>query len=360
MDAIDRPLTLRSGLTLDQRIAMAPLTNTQSHLDGSLSDEEFTWLERRARGGFRFISTCATYISDEGKAWEGQLGIANAAHEEAIARIPPAMHAHGAKAIVQLHHGGAVAKLSPRKLSTFDDPEAGIHGATQADLDRVVQDFVAATLRAQRAGFDGVELHGANGYLFTQFLAPDTNPRRDAYGGPLEARARLLLETLRAVRAAVGRSFTVGVRISPCDTWARRGLLLADSVRVGQWLAEEGTDFVHLSLGNASGPPPFEDGDTPVVTAFRQALPAEVPVFAAGGMFTRDEVGATLDAGADVAVLGRASIRYPEWVHDSRQPDFSPERHGWTAETMTHLDVSPRFVDYLRSLRGMVRTDGLR
>ena len=350
---IDRPLTLRCGLMLPNRVAMAPLTNLQSHEDGTLGDAEHAWLLARAEGGFGLVSTCAAYVSAEGKAWSGQLGIASDAHLPGLTRLAGDLAAAGTRSVVQLHHAGSKATLAPRKLSTADDD--GVSGATEADLARVTADFVAAALRAERAGFHGVEVHGANGYLFTRFLAPGTNPRTDAWGGALENRARLLRQVVRAVRAAVRADFAVGVRISPVDQREDRGLVLDDSLQVGRWLAEDGADFVHLSLRDATRTPPFEP-DAPVVAeAFRAALPSSVALFVVGGIWDRDGAARACAAGADVVVLGRASIAHPDWPRASAAPDFQPAPLPWAPEMLRErCVVSPALLAYLLRFPGMV------
>ena len=136
-------------------------------------------------------------------------------------------------------------------------------------------------MRAKRAGFDGVELHGAHGYLFTQFLSAEQNRRTDAWGGPLENRARLLRDALRAVRARVGPSFTVGVRLSPENFGNAKGLDLDESVQTARWLAEDGADFVHLSLWRALEPTAKRPAEH-ALPLFRAALPPDVAILAAG------------------------------------------------------------------------------
>lgn len=356
MSPLDRPLTLRCGATLPNRAALAPLTNTQSHTDGRLSEDEARWLRARAEGGFGLVSACATYVSDEGKAWKGQLGLASDVHRDAVVGLAADLREAGAIGIVQLHHAGARASLAPGdRLSTVDGD--GIRGATPDDLARVQDDFVAAAVRAEQAGFDGVEVHGANGYLFTQFLAPEDNPRTDAWGGDIAGRARLLRDTLRAVRAAVSPGFIVGVRISPVDTWDRRGLLLDDSMQLVAWLAEDGADFVHLSLRDAAGPPPFEDTEVPVATVLRQALPAEVALLAAGGIDTRAAAERAFNAGVDVAVVGRAAIPHADWPRASAAADFQPSPAPWRVEELRAAAVSESFIDYLRGFRSPMVAD---
>ncbi len=349
---LDTPLTLRCGLTLPNRMAMAPLTNTQSDPDGTLGDEELRWLVRRARGGWGLMSTCAAFVSPRGQAWVGQLGIASDAHLPGLTRLAGALREAGGVPIVQLHHGGAKADQAPIRLSAADG--SGVQGATEDDIAAVIADFVAAARRAEDAGFVGVEIHGANGYLFTQFLAPADNPRTDQYGGDLAGRARFLRQTLRAVRAAVQPGFAVGVRLSPVDHWAKRGILLADSAILSGWLAADGADFVHLSLQDAGGPAPLEEGGPPVATAIRQGTPSEVAVLAAGGIWTRVQAQRALDAGADVAVVGRAAIGNPDWPRDSAQPDHAPLRNPFDPEQLRSVDVGSRFLSYIGQFPGML------
>lgn len=351
MSILETALTLRCGKVLPHRVALAPLTNKQSNSDGSLHEDEFNWLARRA-GEFAVVSTCAAYVSDEGKAWDGQLGIANDDHVPGLSALAATIEDEGSFGLVQLHHAGAKADLAPRKLSTFDHDD--VHGATEADITRVTADFVAAAKRAEEAGFDGVEIHGANGYIFTQFLAPKDNPRTDAYGGELSARARFLRETLRAVRAATSPGFAVGVRISPVDVWAVRGIVLDDSLQLVQWLAEDGADFVHLSLGDASGPAPHGDADTIVATAIREALPSNVALFAAGGIWTRDDARRATESGVDVVVLGRAAIAHPDWPKASLATDFAASKPPWDPQQLTDASVGPGLLEYLRGFAGMV------
>jgi 2,4-dienoyl-CoA reductase-like NADH-dependent reductase (Old Yellow Enzyme family) len=157
--AIHDPLSLPCGLTVAGRVALAPLTNTQSHSDGSLGNDELRWLRMRAEGGFSWVSTCAAFVSDEGKAWDGQLGIASDRHVAGLERLAAALSSAGTVAVVQLHHAGAKASLAPdRPLTTVDGDSGGPRGATPDDIHRVTADFVSAARRAEEAGFSGVEI----------------------------------------------------------------------------------------------------------------------------------------------------------------------------------------------------------
>ncbi len=349
---LETPLTLRCGITLPNRFAMAPLTNTQSNVDGTLGEDEFTWLTTRA-GKFGLISTCAAFISEEGHAWKGQLGISDNIHLPGLTKLASAIISAGSLAIVQLHHAGAKADCSPRKISA--SPSEEINEAKKEDIERIKNNFVEAALRAERSGFSGVEIHGANGYIFTQFLSPVLNKRTDEYGGSIENRARFLRETLQAVRTAVSKSFMVNVRISPVDTFNRLGLILEDSKKVARWLADDGADIIHLSLRNASGPSPFEESTVPVVTAIRQAVPKEVKIATAGGVWTRSDAEQTEKAGADIIVLGKASIIHPNWVELSKKPEFKPYLPPWDIPSLKKENIGSNFIDYLTNRHKLVK-----
>ncbi|MFW9780376.1 MAG: NADH:flavin oxidoreductase [Candidatus Heimdallarchaeota archaeon] len=349
---LDKPLILRCGVTLPNRIAMAPLTNTQSNLDGTLHEDEFSWLTQRA-GHFGLISTCAAFVSEEGHAWKGQLGISGDQHIPGLTRLAKAITSAGSVPIVQLHHAGSKATIAPRKISTVSWEE--VRAASQADIDRIVEDFATAAYRAEQAGFSGVEIHGANGYIFTQFLAPRDNPRTDDYGGDVKGRAKFLRETVKAVREATSNTFMVNVRISPVDiSKDRRGLTLGDSSRLAQWLAEDGVDIIYLSLRDASGPAPFEKGDLPVVKIIRDAVPSEVKIAAAGGIWTRADARKTEAAGADIIVVGKASIIHPDWPSISQSTDFSPKLPPWDPDHLRQVGVGSNFLKYLNRSPGLV------
>jgi 2,4-dienoyl-CoA reductase-like NADH-dependent reductase (Old Yellow Enzyme family) len=355
------PLTLRSGLVLANRIALAPLTNLQSLPDGSLGDDELAFLARRADGGFGLVSTCAAYVARDGKAWDGQLGIDRDELLPGLARLATRIRRAGAAAIVQLFHGGvrAASRLTGEPVwsastwheegKVFEPPRP----ATRADIARVIDRFAAAAARAARAGFDGVELHAAHGYLLSQFLSAAMNLRDDGWGGDLAGRARLVRETLRACRAATGRGFTIGVRLSLEDFGYARGLDLDDSLAVVRWLCEDGADFIHVSLWDAARPTAKRPAEHPVPLA-RAVMPPEVKLFAAGSIWTPGEASQLFERGADVVALGRAAIINPEWPRQARTPDWSPLRPPLSRAALLERAVSPVFARYLTRWKDFV------
>lgn len=359
--ALLSPMRFRNGVEARNRVALAPLTNVQSHADGSLSDEEFRWLLRRARGGFGVVETCAAFVSRDGRAWEGELGVDDDAKLPGLTRLGNAIREAGAIGLVQLFHGGVRAGskttgAQPVSASTWaeETPDFEVpRAATAEDIERFVGDFTRAAVRAEAAGFHGVELHGAHGYLLGQFLSRTMNPRDDGWGGDLPGRARLLRTCLQSIRAAVRPGFVVGVRISPEDYGQAKGLDLDENLTVARWLCDDGADFIHLSLWDVARNT-RKYPDRHAVPLFREALPAEVPIVAAGHVWTPAEAQAVLDRGADAVALGRSGILNPEWPIEARDPAWEPARPPMAPEEMVRRDVSPRFVDYLRRWKNFV------
>lgn len=331
------PLTLRSGLVLPNRIALAPLTNWQSQQDGLLGDAELAFLARRADGGFGLVSTCAAYVADDGKAWPGELGVDRDACIPGLTRLAARIHAGGAKAIVQLFHGGIRAELNPTPWTATT--------ATTAQIAHAIDAFVAAAARCKTAGFDGVELHGAHGYLLSQFLSRD-NTRTDDWGGTsLENRARLVREVLRRCRSD---GFTVGVRLSLEDFGQAKGLDLDESLQVARWLADDGADFIHVSLWDVTRNT-TKRPDVHPLPLVRDVVPRDVAIFAAGKIWTRDDAARVLDLGADVVALGRSGILNPDWPRDEHVT-----RPPVTRQQLADRAVSPVFADYLTKWKNFV------
>jgi 2,4-dienoyl-CoA reductase-like NADH-dependent reductase (Old Yellow Enzyme family) len=354
MPSLFSPYTFRTGAIAPNRIALAPMTNQQSHLDGTLGDDELHWLFSRADGGFGIVETCAAHVAKDGQSWPGELGVFDDAHVPGLARLARGLRSRGAFGLVQLFHGGlraapAVSGSQPWSASEFE----GARAATEEDLARVIAQFAAAARRAEEAGFDGVELHGAHGYLLNQFLSRVYNTRTDRWGGDAEGRARLVREVVRAVRAATGPRFVLGVRLSPEDFGNARGMDLGESIDLARALAEDSVDFVHLSLWRAQSMTQSRP-DAHAVDLFRAALPPAVGIFVAGSIWTPAEAEALLAHGADVVALGRSAIANPDWPLRAREPGWEPRRPPLSPIELRARALSPRFAEYMRGWKGFV------
>lgn len=258
----------------------------------------------------------------------------------------------GVALVAQLCHGGsrAVPELTGEpaySASRFELPLPGFVPPLELSvpqIEAIVDDFASAAARAARAGFHGVELHGANGYLFTQFASTATNTRRDAWGGPLSHRARFAREVVRAIRARVPRPFLVGMRWSfesPFDP----GLDLDEGIQVMRWLADDGIDYGHVSqldLATASTKYPGE----PVLGRIRAGVDRALPLIAAGGVVSAAELERAALLGADLVAIGRSAIgnlHVPKKLAAGEPLARTP----FTREALARLGVSDDFVHYL-------------
>ena len=233
------PLTLARGPAWANRITLAPLTNWQSHADGTLGDDEFRWLTMRARGGFAMTMTCAAHVQSSGQGFPGQLGVWSDVHLSGLARLAQGIHAGGSVSCLQLQHSGRRAEpalTGQPRVAPWDDAETGARALGTGEVEQLVQDFVTAARRAEQAGFQGVELHGAHGYLLAQFLDAGHNRRSDRYGGSFDNRARILFELIAGIRAATSPHFQLGLRLSP----ERFGIVMSESLQLAQQVLASG------------------------------------------------------------------------------------------------------------------------
>lgn len=357
---IHTPFTFSpSGGRVANRTLLAPLTNGQSNDDGTLHEDELRWLVRRAAGGFGVITTCAAHVSLDGQGWKGELGAFDDAMIPGLTRLASALRAEGSFNVVQLVHTGVRAPSSltgqqPWSASAFEINVKGVEpprAATVADIEGVIANFAAAAARCEAAGFDGVELHGAHGYLLTQFLGTVTNLRTDGWGGDLDGRARLLFETLAAVKAAVSPGFTVGVRLSA--EVREQGVTLDDSLEVAGRVAAAGADYLHASLWDAFKPSAARP-DTALTTLFRAAVPTPCALVVTGSIWSPAQAATILQQGADLVGVGRAAIGNPDWARQIADPAWEPLRPPFTAEHLRSVEVSPAFLGYLQRFPGLM------
>ena len=356
MTALLDPLDFARGPGMKNRFVLAPLTNTQSHEDGTLSDEEFRWLTMRAEGGFGLTMTCATHVQARGQGFPGQLAIFDERHMEGHTRLASEIQRFGSLAVCQLHHAGLrspAGLIGETPVAPSDHEKSGARGLSAAEIERLIEDFVAAAVRCERAGYDGVEIHGAHGYIVGQFLSDKYNRRSDAYGGSLENRSRLLREIVAGVRARCREDFMLGVRLSG----ERFGIRLQDTAQVAADLMASGQiDFLDLSLWDVfKEPEEPEMQGTPLVHHFTGLDRHGVRLGVAGKIRTPQEAERALGSGVDWIMLGRAAILNHDFpLRYAADPRFRPAQLPVTAEYLAGEGVSPKFVEYLRNWEGFV------
>ncbi|SCZ10053.1 NADH:flavin oxidoreductase [Microvirga guangxiensis] len=312
------PLPL-GPITLKNRIVLPPMQQYQGSSEGYATQYHVQHYARRARGGVGLIIIESTAVSPEGRLMADDIGLFSDDHIAPLADIARAVSAEGVPALLQLSHGGRKSRphgegrlLAPSAIAyneSYGTPEM----MAKQDIASLISAFVQAAHRSVMAGFAGVELHAAHGYLLHQFLSPLSNHRKDAYGGSAENRRRLLAEIITEVRAALGPSKLLTMRVSASD-YDPRGLTpehVANDLRV---LAPLGLDAVHISSGGllpirpSDVSPGYQVGFAEIV---RRAV--AVPVIAVGMIRTREQIEAILAQGqADLVAIGRPLLIYPD------------------------------------------------
>jgi 2,4-dienoyl-CoA reductase-like NADH-dependent reductase (Old Yellow Enzyme family) len=356
MPRLTDPLDLAHGPAWRNRLMLAALTNLQSGADGVLSDDEFNWLTKRAEGGFGAVSTCASHVRKQGIGFPGQLGIWDDRHLDGLKRLAAKLNHEGAHSIVQLHHAGM---RTPRELiegapeCPSDNEKFGAKALTSDGVERLKDDFVAAAKRAAAAGFNGVELHGAHGYILCQFLSPEINRRDDQYGGTPENRARILFDLVDRVRDECPADFSLGVRLSP----ERFGVRLEEIVEVARRLLAEGRiDYLDMSLWDVFKLPADEAlGDKPLLAFFTELPRGKVKLGAAGKIYSGSDAQRALDSGLDFVIIGRGAILHHDFPRQvEANPGFAATALPVSAAYLENEGLGPAFVDYMRGWEGFV------
>lgn len=351
-----QPLTFTSGLAMKNRLMLAPLTNTQSHADGRLSDEEFHWLTMRATGGFGLTMTCAAHVQRIGQGFPGQLGVFSDDHLPGLTRLASAIKAQGSLAFVQLHHAGMrspEALIGEQPVCPSDETKTGARALTATEVDQLTEDFIAAAVRSEQAGFDGIEIHGAHSYVLCQFLSPTTNQRTDRWGGSLENRARIIFDIIAGIRARCRPGFGLGLRLSP----ERFGLLLCEMIELAQTvLRDDRVDFLDMSLWDVAKEPEEEafKGRT-LMSYFTSLERGNVRLGVAGKITTGRQTTGVLEHGADFAIIGRAAILHHDFPGKVRaDADFEPIALPVTRAHLAAEGLSPAFQTYMNNWAGFV------
>jgi 2,4-dienoyl-CoA reductase-like NADH-dependent reductase (Old Yellow Enzyme family) len=313
------PFTLRS-ITVRNRLWVSPMCQYSVFAeDGVPTDWHLVHLGSRAVGGAGLILAEATAVEPRGRISAQDLGLWNDAQAEAFERIVRFVAAHGATSAIQIAHAGRKAgvpgKIGPSPVAF--SPEMGVPMEAAADdLRAVVEAFRAAAERAQRAGFQAVEIHAAHGYLLHEFLSPVSNRRTDVYGGSLENRARLLLEVVRAVRSVWPERLPLFIRISATDwlpgvpSWD-----VEQSVMLAKWLKAEGVDLIDVSSGGLSADQQIKlEPGYQAPFAERIKREAGIAVGAVGLITEASQADAIVREGcADAVLVARQSLRDPYW-----------------------------------------------
>ena len=315
-------------------------------------------IQRRLSGGMRIwllAALCMVFalpaLAGSGQPSPGQLGFHDEKHLPGLTRLASAIKAQDSHAVAQLHHGGLRAVKGPKAPSA--DEKLGAEAMTLDEVRASRDCFISAAQRAERAGFDGVELHGAHGYLICSFLSPELNRREDAYGGSPENRARFLFECIDGIRAAAKPGFSLGVRLSP-ERW---GIVLPEIRDVAQRLMREARiDYIDMSLWDVRKEPQDEAYRGRTLASYFTELDRNgTRLGAAGKIMSAQDARDLIAMGFDFPILGRAAILHHDFPKRAASDANFTAIATPVSEAYLHEEgLGPAFVQYMRTWKGFV------
>lgn len=316
------PITI-GKLTVSNRLVMPPMASGKTTKEGRVTDETCDYYGKRAEGGhIGLIIVEHAFVSLEGKAHKGQMSIAEDGDIQGLQELTSTIHKDGTKVFAQISHAGSATSPSITGCETVSASAVQSSSGNisremkQEDIEKVILDFTAAAARAQKAGYDGVEIHSAHGYLLNQFYSPLTNHRTDIYGGQhLESRLKLHIQIINAIRQEVGTEFPIAIRLGACD-YRAGGTSLEDSILAAQRLEEAGIDLLDIS-GGLCGPYRPELKIPGYFSELSEEIKkyVSIPVLVTGGITDILEAERLLEENrADMVGVGRAMRQDWEWV----------------------------------------------
>jgi 2,4-dienoyl-CoA reductase-like NADH-dependent reductase (Old Yellow Enzyme family) len=321
-----KSFTFKNNVELKNRLVMAPMTNWSSNPDGTVTEAEVNYYARRS-GGVGMVITACTYVTENGKGFHGEFGGDRDELIPSLQKLATGIKEQGAKAILQIFHGGRQVppELIPNGdvVSASSVPAEGMgkpvpRELSDQEIESIIRDFGEATRRGIEAGYDGVEIHGANGYLIQQFFSPHSNRREDRWGGSLEKRLTFPLAVVDEVKRVAAEHangpFIVGYRFSPEEP-ETPGITMADTLVLIDALAKKDLDYLHVSLQEFWSTPRRGVDDTRSrIEIIQERLGDKVPVIGVGSIYTPEEALKAIQTGVSLIALGRELIIDPDWV----------------------------------------------
>ncbi len=315
-----------SGIQVNNRLVMAPMTTWSGNADGTVSDAEIAYYQKRSQG-LGIIMTAAAYVMPQGQGFADQIGAHTEEMMPSLTRMAKTLQAQGAKAILQIYHGGRMSPpdVLPDKQPVSASAIPAVHGSTtvpraltEEEITQTIKAFGYATRRAIAAGFDGVEIHGANTYLIQQFFSPHANRRDDRWGGNVEKRMTFPLavtdEVIDTVAKYAESPFMVGYRFSP-EEIENPGITMTDTLQLVETLATRKLDYLHVSTMNFWGSSLRDETDKkPRAVIIQECVGNHIPVMGVGAVHTPEEALQMLETGVPLVAIGRELLMEPDWV----------------------------------------------
>lgn len=331
-----------SGVEVDNRIVLAPMTTFSGNQDGTVSDEEIAYYKERNQTAGLLLTACA-YVMRQGKGFFGQIAADSDETIPSLRRIADTLKANGNKAILQIHHAGRMSPpeelpdgqpISASAIAAERPDAATPREMTESEIMETIQAYGEAARRAIIAGFDGVEIHGANTYLIQQFFSPHSNRRTDKWGDSLEKRMAFPLavtdEVIAVVKQHADRPFIVGYRISP-EEMENPGITLNDTLQFVDNLAKRKLDYLHVSTMDFRAISiRGEEREASPTRMIHERIGHLLPVIAVGGITQPTDAEDILKSGIPLVAMGRELIMEPHWLEKTA--------NGQTERIRTVLD----------------------
>lgn len=326
MSILNSPIKV-GNLEIKNRLVMPPMATAKGTDDGKVTKQNCEYYDEKSSGGYiGLIIAEHSYVSLEGKASKGQVSIADDQDIDGLKKLTSVIHENGTKVFAQINHAGGAAKkeITGKEVlgaSAVPMPKTGFVPLEMSfdDIQKVIHDFTQAALRAKIAGFDGVEIHSAHGYLLNQFYSPITNKRMDEYNSQtLDGRLKLHIEIIKSIRKAVGDDYPLAVRLGACD-YMDGGSTYEDGIMAAKLLAQSGIDLLDISGGlfGYIRPDYNEQGYFSDITkAIREVV--DIPVLLTGGITDAENAELLLKEGkADMIGVGRAILKDSLWAKNA-------------------------------------------
>lgn len=318
-----------NGMQLVNRFVRSATWEGMAADDGSVTQPLVDTMVNLAHGGVGLIITSHAYVRDDGQAGSRQIGVSKDSFIPGLNKMTDAVHRYESKIVLQLAHAGMFALQKTEYLPLAvshqqNSDQLSYKIITEQDVRELADAYAQGAVRAQKAGFDGVQIHSAHGYLLSQFLSPAYNDRHDQYGGDIYNRSRALLEIYQAIRVAVGKNYPILIKIN-CQDFIENGLNLDDSIRVGQLLTEAGINAIELSGGMLSSKklspsrplrPNTEEVPYYINEANEYKKSVKVPLILVGGIRSLQMAESLIKGGtADYIAMSRPFIREPHLIN---------------------------------------------
>jgi 2,4-dienoyl-CoA reductase-like NADH-dependent reductase (Old Yellow Enzyme family) len=329
MSDLFRPFKIKK-LTLDNRFMRSATWDCTAAEDGSVTDRSLGIYREMGKTGVGLIVSGFAFVSWKGKVAKGQYGAHSDLMLSGLEKMAETAHARGAKIALQLVHSGIAAWETPAPaVSGISFVRREHYEMTEPEIESIIDDFAAAALRAKNAGFDAVQLHGAHGYLMSQFLTPRMNRRNDCWGGSIENRARFHIEVIKRIRRMTGGDYPLLIKFGIMDDLVD-GLTLDDGLQIAKLMEGAGIDGIEVSAGNGSTAIPLSKAREPEDTVFRDRAAAlkravGVPVMLVGGIRSLAKAEEIVSSGdADLISMCRPFICEPDLINRWRAGDSRP------------------------------------